>query len=225
MRFHRKLTLSKRNHPGEPACADYPWDTTGFVPKRWGAVLKAVGMLPFIAALVGVTNYFVFVADDGSPWFARIIAGVFDLFLIYGLYRLSLMVLRAVKYGRTRLRFETFPVRRGETWTAVIELPAAARKATKGRIELRQIEEFWEVTGRGKNRSKRIVHECGWSGGRTSDEGSDFARSGLLEAEFVIPPEAPATKIDAERPVFWELRVRLETPGPDFHQRYLVPLY
>ena len=89
----------------------------------------------------------------------------------------------------------------------------------------RRMRFHWEVTGRGKNRSKRIVHECGWSGGRTFDEGSDFARSGLLEAEFVIPPEAPATKIDAERPVFWELRVRLETPGPDFHQRYLVPLY
>ena len=227
MRFRRRLAASHRAHPDEPACADYPWDWHGFVPDRWGKVLQGLAMLPFIVALIAVMNYMVFVADDGAPWFARIIVGLFDLFLIFGLYRLGLMIVRAIKYGRTRLRFARFPFRCGEVVPVMIELPAAARRVTGGRIELRQIEEYWEVTAGStrKGRSKRIAHKRGWSGDQVFESGSVPVNSGVLEAEFTIPAEAPPTKIDAERPVFWELDVQLETPGIDFHQRYLVPVY
>ena len=226
LRFRRRLAASRRAHPDEPACADYPWDWQGIVPDRWGKVLKALAMLPLVVALIAVMNYMVFVADGDAPWFVRIIVGLFDLFLVFGLYRLGLMIVRAIKYGRTRLRFVRFPFRGGEVLPVAIELPAAARRVTGGRIELRQIEEYWEVTGNTqKNRSKRIVHECGWSGEQVFDPGAVPLNSGVLETEFLIPEEAPSTRIDAERPVFWELDVQLETPGIDFHQRYLVPVY
>ncbi|NBB79554.1 MAG: hypothetical protein GVY36_08935 [Verrucomicrobia bacterium] len=226
MRFRRRLAAARRAHPDQPAYADFPWDWKGFVPDRWGKVLQALAMLPLVAALIVVMNYMVFVANRGAPLFAQAIVLLFDVFLVFGLYRLGLMVLRAVKYGRTRLRFERFPFRRGETLPVHIELPAAVRRTGGGRIELRQIEEFWEVSGRaGKNRRKSLVHECGWSGERVFEKGEVPVNSGVLETSFAIPAEVPPTRIDAERPIFWELDLRLETPGVDFHQRYLVPVY
>jgi len=226
MRFRRQLAASRRMHPDEPACADYPWDREGFIPDRWGPVLKALAMLPFMLALLAVMNYMVFVADGGAPLFAKLIVGCFDLILLFSLYRLALMLLRAIKYGRTRLRFAHFPFRRGDVLPVRIELPAPARRAHGGRLTLRQIEEFWEVTGRrGKNRNKRIVHDCAWSGERVFEEGGLPVNSSVLEVDFLIPAEAMPTRIDAERPLFWELELELATPGVDYCQRYLVPVY
>lgn len=225
MRYRRQLVRSRRRYPDEPACADYPWDREGFVPDRWGKVLKALAMLPFFVAFLGVMNYVVFVVDGGAPLFAKAIAVLFDMIFLFALYRLGLMFLRAIKFGRSRLRFDRFPYRTGDTFPVRVELPTPLRRASGGRITLRQIEEYWEVTGRGKSRSKRIVHACGWSGVRVFGVDELQLGSALPEISFAIPTEASPTWIDAERPVFWEVELEITTPGVDFQGRYLVPVY
>jgi len=57
------------------------------------------------------------------------------------------------------------------------------------------------------------------------EEGGVPVNSSVVEADFLIPAEAMPTRIDAERPLFWELELELATPGVDYCQRYLVPVY
>jgi hypothetical protein len=52
-----------------------------------------------------------------------------------------------------------------------------------------------------------------------------FAAGRAVEFRFTPPEGARPTKINADRPVYWELEVKLSMPGFDFEDRYLVPLY
>jgi hypothetical protein len=225
LRFQRRLALSGRTHQEEPACADYPWDLNGFTPDRWKPIGQTLFTGIILGALMGVGNYVVFFDDNNAPVFAKVIVGLFNTILLFLLYRLVKQILHAVKFGDSRLLFESFPVRRGALYTARIELPATARRAQSGKIELRQLNEQWHVRGRGKNQSKQLVHTCDWKGGRDLTSAELNENPGILTASFWIPDEAPTTKIDTDKPVFWELEVQLKLPGLDFRQEYLVPVY
>ena len=55
----------------------------------------------------------------------------------------------------------------------------------------------------------------------------DATRPDSLTSMPIAPSTAEAlpTKLDADRPVYWELDVKLSRPGFDFEERYLIPLY
>jgi hypothetical protein len=42
---------------------------------------------------------------------------------------------------------------------------------------------------------------------------------------YELPPDARTTHLDAGKPLFWELEVKLELPGLNFNETYLVPVY
>ena len=46
-----------------------------------------------------------------------------------------------------------------------------------------------------------------------------------VELRFEPDANALPTKLHADRPVFWELEVKLDLPGLDFEETYLVPVY
>jgi hypothetical protein len=44
--------------------------------------------------------------------------------------------------------------------------------------------------------------------------------------EWDLPNEADLTTALSQRPArFWELEVRADTPGVDYHSRFLLPVY
>jgi hypothetical protein len=57
------------------------------------------------------------------------------------------------------------------------------------------------------------------------DQPRKLALKDAVELAYDLPPGAPATRLGAHRPVFWELEVNLDVPGLDFKQNYLVPIY
>jgi hypothetical protein len=42
---------------------------------------------------------------------------------------------------------------------------------------------------------------------------------------MILPDDARATDLRANRPIFWELEAQLDLPGLDFKETYLVPIY
>jgi hypothetical protein len=213
-------------HPGVPAMEDHPWDSSGYSPDRWKPVIQGIGAALFMTVFLSVFNWWAFVSGDG-PWMVKAIVGIFDLILIGVWVHAIKAIIHAIKFGRTRLNYSQFPYFHGDWFQAQVELPSGLEQIDKAKLILRCVREFYETTGRGKNRSKRVVHEQLWSEDQVLS-GAEIGRwPRHLNATFVLPAQeiAPGTEIRSEKPIFWELEMELAVPGVDLKQRYLVPVY
>ena len=67
------------------------------------------------------------------------------------------------------------------------------------------------------------------SGSWHLDEARTFESGEEIELRFELPADARSTQLNpgnsAERAVFWELEAKLDLPGLDFEETYLVPIY
>jgi len=67
------------------------------------------------------------------------------------------------------------------------------------------------------------------SGSWHLDEARTFESGEEIELRFDLPADARSTQLNpgdsAERAVFWELEAKLDLPGLDFEETYLVPIY
>lgn len=220
---NRRREEAALRHGNEPALVDHAWDVTGYAVARWKPVIKGfIGTL-FLTLFLSIFNYWAFFAK--GPWMVKAIVILFDAVLVW-VWVLAFMRLgRSIKFGVTRIEFMTFPYRPGET--AVIRWwPAqGVRVVNQGAFTLRCVEEWYETTGHGKNRSKHLVHEQVWSGTWHVVQVNSVSPGQFVELRYDLPQSAPSTQLCADKPVFWELEVKLEMPGLDFEETYLVPVY
>jgi hypothetical protein len=140
-------------------------------------------------------------------------------------WQACLLLGRAIKFGGSLVEFAEFPfqldrpiILRWQPATGIVQV-------NKGTFTLRCVEEWFETQGHGKNRSTRMVHEQIWSGTWFLDGEHAFQRSDYVELRFEPGAGVLPTNLHAERPVFWELEVKLDLPGLDFQESYLVPVY
>ena len=209
----------------DPALADYPWDTRGFTPPRWSRAAKAIGGVIFLTLFLSMFNWWAFMAN--GPWMVKIIVGLFDLILLFAAWQTGMLIGRTLKFGPSRIEFARFPFRPGETVSLHWLVPQGMTRAAKGTFTLRCVEEWYEVRGSGKNRSKRLVQEAVWSATGHLDQPQELIAGRMDELRFDVPPDAPGTSLSNgdTKPVFWELVVDLDLAGLDFKETYLVPVY
>ncbi len=219
----RRLREAARRHPEEFAFQDYGWDPSGFKPPRWKPAMIAVAGLFFFALFLSMFNWWAFYAR--GPLMVKIIVSLFDLILIYGVYQTTIRVGRAFKFGGSEIRFLQFPIRREEQIELHWKPAHGIVRANKGSFALRCIEEYWVTTGSGKNRSRHLVHDELWSETMVLGEPHLFSRAEEIKLLFQNPAGIPSTQLNATRPVYWELEVKLDLPGLDFEERYLIPIY
>jgi hypothetical protein len=206
------------------ALADYDWNRRGHQPWRWSRPLRSLGFAVALSVFLSIFNWWAFFSRDG-PLMVKVVVSVFDLVLVFLWAHVLLLTARAFRFGDSRIEYTRFPYAVGEP--AIIRWQAAGGvgNSIKGTFTLRCVEEWWEVSGSGKNRSRHMIHEQIWSG-KWQLEAADDLRSGKMsEFSFVIPPEAKPTNLNSMQPVFWEFEVKLEMAGPDFVESYLVPVY
>jgi hypothetical protein len=222
----RRLALCAR-HPGEPAFADYAWDREGFTAPRWKRARKAVLVAAGMTLFLSIFNWWAFQGD--GPWMVKAIVGAFDVVLLVLYWQAGKSLARCSKFGGSRIRFERFPcVLGGPVLLHWLPAPGIAR-AEKGTFTLRCVEEWFERRGSGRNASTAMLHEELWHGTWHLEEACFLEAGEAVELRFELPVDARSTRLDTgaitERGVFWELEVRLELPGLDFDETYLVPVY
>jgi hypothetical protein len=208
---------------GEAALVDYLWDPRGFAVNRWRRPAKALGAAAFMTLFLSIFNYWGFWTR--APWMVKAIVILFDLILLAAWWQATVLLGRAFKFGGSRIEFAEFPYRLAKPIVLHWQPAAGISLARKGTLTLRCVEEWFETHGSGKNRSTRMVHEQSWSGTWFLDREHTFQPYENIELRFEPGADAPPTKLHADRPVFWELEVKLDLPGLDFEERYLVPVY
>ena len=82
-----------------------------------------------------------------------------------------------------------------------------------------------ERSGGGRNQSVTVVHEEIWSVTGIIGQPCNLPLHDAVELRYELPPGSQPTQLSADKPLFWELEVKLGLPGLDFNETYLVPVY
>lgn len=221
---NRRNQEAARQQPNEPAYADYPWNPQGFESRGWRKAFgRSLGAL-LLTVFLSTFNYFAFF-KAGMPWFFKGIIVLFDIIAVAFWYMAVVALGRAIKFGGSRISFTSFPYRLGKPIVIRWHPASGIEEAKKGSFTLRCVEEWYEVRGTGKNRSRQIVHEEIWSGTWKLEGSRVFQPGAKVEFSFDVPWDLHSTMLSADRPIFWEFEAKLDLPGFDFEETYLVPIY
>ena len=237
----RRETLARQNQT-PAALLDYSWDDGGFRANPWRKAIRLLAWILVLSVFLSPFNYLVlgdawraishFDRKDGVfaalglfNFIPALIIAIFDGVLLWMLGLFVLAVFRAVRFGGSRLKWSRFPIPPGCEVELTFELPRTIVSFERADIDLRCIEEFWETSGHGDNRSRRLIHEQIWSERATFGREDCDPVTCALTARFSIPPEARVTSISIPPVVFWRADLRVAMAGPDYVATFLVPVY
>ncbi len=218
-----KRSQAIRKFPNEPALADYHWDPDGFEVSEWAGARKATAAAFGLTIFLSIFNWLAFGANGDVM--VKAIVGLLDLFALLMWCQVVQEMGQAFRFGHSRILFTRFPY--------VIAAPVIIRwqpcsginQVRKGTFTLRCVEEYTIAYGTRKNRNLELVHEEIWCGTWHLEKAANFQLKDEVELQFELPVNARPTQLSADKPVFWELEVKLNLPGVDFNQSYLVPIY
>ena len=219
----RRRVEAMRRHPDEPALADYPWHPGGFTVSEWPGAAKAFAWAMGMTVFFSIFNWWAW--GPMGDWFVKSMVSLFDLInLAFWLAALRQLA-RAIKFGHSRVEFTTFPCRPDNPVVLRWQPGSGVSRINRGTFTFRCVEEWMESTGYGKNRSVIVVHEELWSAQGILEQPRTLQPREAVELRYELPPDARSTHLDAGKPLFWELEVKLELPGLNFNETYLVPVY
>lgn len=205
-----------RAHPDEPWLADV-WNAQGQRERHLGPALWTLAALGLLTAVLAPFNWVAW----RQPWIVKVLVGVFDLMLVAGLGAWAYKLAQTLKYGAMRARFERFPFFLGETLDLGLACRGGFERLESLTVTLRHIRVALEGIDRSR---KRAVHYQHWAETQRFDA-SILRAGGELRVSFPLPTGDYGTRLDEERPRFWELELAGQAPGIDLAARFPVPVY
>jgi len=223
VRRKAKIKTVKTTRASSPWLWDYEWQALGISDNKLKEVMRGLIMLIVVGVFLAPFHWWAFVSDEGSLM-VKMMVVFFDLAfgLGGGYYFLNNLALY-LKYGNSRLRFSNFPFLLGDKLSVVlVDLPAEINQL---QLDLRFIEEQYETRGSGKNRRQEVRCYQLYHEDRALED-REVTSSGKLSLEWDLPEDPELTSTLSQRPArFWELEVKADTPGVDYHSRFLLPVY
>ena len=217
------MSHGKQELPHRPWLWDYPWQASGITNNKLQESLSSLIALAVFLSFLAPFNWIAFVSDS-SGIFWQVLTGLFNVIILVGVggYLLN-KVGQFWTFGNGRVSFQKFPFFLGQTMSLTIErLPIDISTV---RFNLRCIEEAYEIRKRGRKRESIVVcyqiyHDIQTIRGELINE------TGQLRCSWKLPDDKHLTSRPSERPAsFWELEVRGQRPGLDYHSLFLLPIY
>ena len=206
------------------AITDYPWDIRGYTPSRWAPVRNGITGVILLSCFSAIFGY-IGLEVAGVPWWVQLICVLIVLLTLYVYYDTGVKAVRAIRFGASRIAFDNFPYQTDKPVTIKWVPPTALTQADSGSFTLRCVEEFYETTGSGDNRSTTLVHNELWHDTWLLERAQSFHPGEDITIRYEPPQGLPSTALSGDRTIFWEFEVKLKMPGPDFVATYLVPVY
>jgi len=203
-------------HPDAPWYADHDWDASGTVSGALRETLVKCAYAPFFLLFALPLH-----------WHYPLAAVAVDI-----LVPLPVIVLfaRRLKYGKSRLRFETFPFFLGEKLKARLVLSRPLDQFASLKIDLACTRESRRTTSWETYRGHRVVRgfetEELYTDSHTIDEpGTRGASRWEFPVEFDVPEGRFETDLGSTPRTSWVLKVTGDAPGLDYEAQFLVPVY
>ena len=219
---NRRLKKGKYMAPRRPWMWDYAWEPLGISENKRKEVINA-----FVATVVYILfltpfNWWAFFSGEITLFWLKGMVIVFDWVIVFIAYQFVRKLSQYLKYGDSRLRFKKFPFILGDKM--VVSLVGAPTQFEVMTMNLRFIEEAYETSGSGRNRSRNVV--CYQIYGEEKVMRSYDAGKSKIVMEWQLPKDPDfATQLSVRPAKFWELEIQAETPGVDYECRFLLPVY
>jgi hypothetical protein len=216
---HRRILRQKKNDPNAPWLYDFENNLEGAIGSRlrysiWEEFLAVFVFLLFI-------SLFGFMMDFKVIW--TVIVSIALICLMFyqggkGALENILNLSHYFKFGKGRFVFTKFPFYLGSTLQAKVSNLPPKEKINDLVLKLRFIQE--EIIDSSKvNFLEYFLDQKIFSI-------QDLDVDGNLPIEWPLPDNPEFTTNLSERPAkYWELEVKAETSGVDYHERFLLPVY
>jgi len=214
----------KRRRATSPWEWDFAWSRIGFSRPKWKKPAKTFTMFFIFLVFLAPFNWWAFVSGEKS-FILYFVVGLFDLLTVGIFCQFVYHFLQYLKYGTSRILFFAFPFHLGGVLKVGLEgLPNRALIEDL-ELNLRFIEERYEVRGTGKNRRSEVVCYQKYLD-RRKLKAEEIPLGPVFEMEWPLPDNADYVTRLSERPArFWELEVKASTPGVDYDEQFLLPVY
>jgi len=222
----RRLAAAAQRHLNAAWLYEHPWDRTGQRRSGWRRVGASLIGLTILSVFLAPFHWFLFFTAEDFPVFPQVIMGIFDLILLFIVADLLKRIVQALRYGTTYVRYEHFPYATGGTVRIALGVTRDPPRFDRLTVTLRAVEEVYETSGSGDNRSQKVVayavqqHE---SVVTHPHEMPTVQRDAWFE--FDVERDAPGTDLASRPPKYWELAIHGDAPGVDFEDVFLVPIY
>jgi hypothetical protein len=215
----RRADRLRATHVQEPWVWDHPWDEIGSRDDAGRRIGRAISFTAFLALFMVPFNWIGFLSPE-RPLPFTIVAAVMDCTLLGCGWWSVYLIKRRAKYGVSMLRFRRFPFRAGDEVELHLARPRALAGIESPDAVLRCVQERYETRGTGDDRSRVVVAYEMWS----ATQRAEYVR-GEYVWRFAVPEGVPGTALSERPPRYWELEVKIETPGVDYAGVFLVPVY
>ena len=219
LRIHQRVRRLRETHAREPWVWDHPWDESGSRDDSGRRIGRAIWVTGFLALFMVPFNWVGFFSSDRPLPFA-IVAGLMDCGVLGGVWWVAYLITRRAKYGVSRVRFRRFPFRPGGEVELHLARPVTLAGVDAPVALLRCVQERYEIQRSGSDRSQVVVAYELWSATATAE----FQR-GEYVWRFDVPESVPGTALSERPPRYWELELKITTPGVDYAGTFLVPIY
>lgn len=222
---HRRAAAMAVKFPDAPWRYDRTWRRDGENARRWKALARPALGTFFFGAFAAVPATLGF-GQPGAPSIFRIVAVVMIGLTMLPAWQLVRRVLQTLRYGRTYVRWDKFPEFVGETVTLRFGVTRSEPDFGRLVLRLRCVEEAYELTSSGRNRSQTVVCYALHEEERVLTQARDLPRPNVdAVAHFTLPAGLPGNDLLARPGRWWELEVEGEAHGLDYRERFLLPVY
>lgn len=219
---------NKALHPQSPWIWDLIWKSDGIKDDRWEQIVGKSGVIFLGLWFFGFASWKVFFIGWGTNGFALWI-GLFligllliyiDSILITAFVSMIYKGFQHLRYKNSQVRYQEFPFFLGGKITGrVTHLPKAFTRMT---LYLRFIEESYNREGESRRRLKffQLYKDT------KVLESSPSLWDGNLHIDWQLPEDLTmCTALNQQPSRYWELEIKAETPGINYHSRFLLPVY
>lgn len=198
-----------RERPWE---SDHPWRPEGQGPDYAG---NSGGFFLGLVAFLGLLGLFNMVFISPSPWLLRGIVLLLDLLGLLFLVDALRKAWQAMRHGRPRMCWTTFPAFLGDRLEGVFLIRPAIRPTGPVKVTLRCVED----SGGGQAAEAFVIYQQVLEFGA----GGDVLRE--LPVSFHVPPDLPGTHLSRDAATYWQVFLQVPVTGPDFETVFLAPVY
>jgi hypothetical protein len=205
-------------HPAEPWLADHAWNPSGTLDRATPVVFHALG-LTIVLGLMTAANWFA-VTMGGLPGvFVKVVVGLGDLLVLAILWSLAKRAMNRMRYGRSRLAFNTFPFFCGREVDATLTIARGVGAVEQLSATLRCLQEAYVNVGSGDDQRTEVCCR------ELHAETMEMDPRGSLSLRIPLPEDAPGSDLVSRPARFWELHVTAATGDRAYETRFILPIY
>ncbi|WP_224999518.1 hypothetical protein [Cesiribacter sp. SM1] len=200
----KRLHLRYSQAKGRPYWQlDYPWQSRGAVYNSKKKLLTEHIKVLFFTIFLAPFLYLVYFRDaDTTELWVKVVVAAFVLIIGLMVYSLRTAWYYHFRHGSTTLKWEQCPLEPGVPFSLELINQKLLNRQQPLNISVRYIEEVWVSSGKGKNRSNKLmflaVHD--YRQVVTPSEGR-------LRFSVCLPENSPTNAIASGKAAYWELVV------------------